>query len=698
MPPCIPRITHPVSEWSPALSIEGALPGARVVVRIDSAAGPVVVDAVAGGGSDVLPLLAGNSLKAGQRLVLQQTEGPESSPWTDTAVSAVVGAPPADHANLPPPAFVSRLFDFSQRIWVGGTVPGAQIDVLEGGTLVATGRAAPEGARLVLSRVMRASRTMHASQAAPAGAAPLGGTPKTVSGRVNALPVAFGQPLPEPVLAGDPPVGCDGAVPVGAIIDGATVTLQRVTEGGAETAEFDAERLWFMLSKPLDPAGGVLEVSQSFTTQSETRPSPPLTLRVAPAAFPPQPRIEPVCAGSNIVAVRELAPGALVKITVAPPGASTVAYRGMVPLTASEAAFEIAPVPVNSEIAVQQERCGLKSLAAWTTAKGHGSVAPADIQAPLFECARVVRVVGAHAGARLRVWSEDPDGRSRIVGERVAAEAQSVQIAVAPYLALGQSVWVEQHACGGAWQASPRQGVIASPDLYPPPISMPPILGSRTVTVSAIPGAYVEVYIAREDGRAERIGAGCVDPASFAVPLLRPLGREPVFATQSLCGGTSRPGPAAQVEPAERIFPLQKAKKWPVVSKEVEWKSGTLIVRHDGTWEFTISVENKDTKGDVDMDLQVSLPSLSPKFGTVISCELSSPGNDVGFLYGRANRGVPSAATHTRKGSFAAFQDPKYWLDVLGTTAKFEWFVARTDYSLPKPKSEKKPSEAAPGK
>ena len=191
--------------------------------------------------------------------------------------------------------------------------------------------------------------------------------------------------------------------------------------------------------------------------------------------FPPQPKPDPLCAGSDTVTVRNLAPGALVQITVVPPNTSSVSYTGMVPPTATEATFEIAPVPASSEVAVQQERCGLKSLAAWTTALGHGAVAPAGIMGPLFQCARAVRVMGAHPGARLRVWSEDPDGSSRIIGERAAAEDASVQIGVAPFLALDQTVWVEQRACGGAWQSSPRQRVIAGPQLYPPAISVPPV-------------------------------------------------------------------------------------------------------------------------------------------------------------------------------------------------------------------------------
>jgi hypothetical protein len=121
---CIPRAASPVSEWSTMVLVEGALPGARVRIRIDAPGGPVVADSIVDGGRDHVALLGGVMLKAGQRLVLQQTLGGLAGPWTDFETAMVVGNVPSHHDHLPAPAYVSRLFEGSKRLWVDGTVHG----------------------------------------------------------------------------------------------------------------------------------------------------------------------------------------------------------------------------------------------------------------------------------------------------------------------------------------------------------------------------------------------------------------------------------------------------------------------------------------------------------------------------------------------------------------------------------------------
>jgi hypothetical protein len=75
---------------------------------------------------------------------------------------------------------------------------------------------------------------------------------------------------------------------------------------------------------------------------------------------------------------------------------------------------------------------------------------------------------------------------------------------------------------------------------------------------------------------------------------------------------------------------------------------------------------------------------------------LGSPGNDVGAQYGRINQGWTPANTKSRSGFFAEFLDANYWLEVLKTSAKFEWFVAVTNYSSKPKDPDKKPTKGTP--
>ncbi len=688
MPLCIPRVQAPITEWSQEVVVEGALQGATVIIRVNSPTGRVVVKTNVGGGRDRISLLAGEELRAGETLFVQQTLGNESSNWTDPNLATPVGNAPRDHSKLAPLGFISRLFDFSGRVWMGGTVPGAEVTIEQvGGGILGKGIAREEGARLTLATIMRAGQTLRAFQLAPPGRNPLAGSPKVVNGMVQSLPISLGQRLPEPRLSGKNPEGCDGALLVDGILDGAEVSVNRVSEGGIEKAVFDAESLWFLLSKPLDPQGGYLEITQRVINAEEWQPSPPLKIKFPPARTPGIPSIPPLCAGTNTIYVSGLALGALVTLTITPDGGLSVDYKGLIPPNKTDFSFEVPPVPLNAKVSVVQERCSLSSAIATVMVTEAEVVSAAELAEPLYECARVVHAVKVHPGSRLRVWSRDSDGLVSLIGEVIRAEQDSEQIEIAPYLSVKQSIWIEQFSCGGPWLRSPDYGVKNAPPLQPPKIIVSPIEGDRNVTVDAIPGAWVEIFSQESDGYQQRIGAGFVDPIESKIPLSRALTKEAIYARQWFCGDVSGRGEASPVFPGEITFTLSKPKKRLVVTKDVVWDSGILTLSHNGDWKFAVSAENKDTKGDVDIDFLVSLAFAGPpKFGTVIILPLGSPGDDVGARLGRVNLGFPPVNSKSRSGFFADFLDANYWLEVLKTSAKFEWFVSPTYYGLPKPK------------
>jgi hypothetical protein len=705
MPLCIPRVQAPLTEWSQEVVVEGALQGATVIVRVNDPTGRVVVKSIVGGGRDRLSLLPGEELRAGETIFVQQTLGTEASPWTDPNLAVPVGTAPVDHSKLAPPRFISRLFDFSGRVWIGGIVPGAEVTVEQaGGGVLGKGISREEGARLILTTVMRAGQTLKAFQMAPPGRNPLIGSPKVANGTVQALPVSLGQPLPKPRLSGKDPEGCDGAIPIGDILDGSEVSVNRVTEGGIEKAIFDAENLWFILSKPLDSQGGYLEVTQKVADVGEWQPSPPLDIKFPPAKTPGIPNVPPLCAGTPAIYVSGLASGALVTLTITTDGGTilgqSVDYKGLIPPTETDFVFEVPPVLLNAQVSVVQERCSLISAITTVTVTEVEAVSAAELAEPLYECAGVVHAVKVHPGSRLRVWRRDSDGSVHMIKEVIRADQDSKQIEVDD-LQIGQTFWIEQFSCGGPWLRSSDYEVKNAPPLQIPKIVVPPIEGDRSVTVDAIPGAWVEVFSQESDGYQLRIGKGFVDPVESKVPLQRSLkSGEAIYVRQSFCGEVSKYGEASPVSIGQRIFKLdlEKPKKWPVVTKDVVWDSGILTVNHDGSWTFTVSAENKDTKGDVDIDFHVSLAFAVPrKFGTVIALPLGSPGNDVGAQYGRINQGWAPANSRSRSGFFAEFLDATYWLEVLKTSARFEWFVAVKNYSSkPKDSKENKPTKGTP--
>jgi hypothetical protein len=141
MPLCTPILAGPLTAWCPTVRVDGTLPGATVIVRSLGPNPRVVIKELATGGSDRLPLLPGLKLEPGDRLIVQQRLGSEDSEWTHDALALHVGPPPTDHSPLAPVTFRSRLFQCGAKLWVQGTVPGAQVVIRDSGSTIASGRA-----------------------------------------------------------------------------------------------------------------------------------------------------------------------------------------------------------------------------------------------------------------------------------------------------------------------------------------------------------------------------------------------------------------------------------------------------------------------------------------------------------------------------------------------------------------------------
>lgn len=679
---CTPQIRGPLCEWMTRLTVEGCVPGATVVIR---AIGPnprdIAKGVATGAGRERLALSPGVMLLPGDLLIAWQELGGIESLWTADALAEPVSKAPTDHSKLAAPTFKSRLFECGKRVVIGGTVPGAWVTVAGPGGTIAEGRADEDAAWLNLTGSYPPPGgviTVHLG--APPGRVPLAGTPKVTAGTVRALAVLPQGTLPAPQAKGAPPEGCDSSLELTGVIDGATVTVSQQSSGASQSATFGLERIVFRLSTPIPPAGDRLVVSQAMPWCE--RQGEPLEVRCPPATAPAPPGVESPCPGTPLIALDGLEPGCQISVQV-----NGETYLGIIPHDTPSWQVEVAPVPPDAVIRVVQERCGLASTPVTEVrARQLLVTGPPSLAEPLFGCARVVRVVGATAGAWVRVWASGPNWKGPI-SRVVRARSDTFQVQVSPYLQLDHQVWVEELACGGPWLASDRKNVVDPPVVLPPSIAAPPVAGSWQVQVDAIPGAYVEVF----DAEGRHLGSGVVDPNDRTVWLDSPVPADGyVTARQTMCHLTSERGPSAPIVPPERTFSLVSPIVWPAstaVGEEVMCDSAHVVCRHDGTWELTAHFENKAKEADVQLIFGFALvPKGTPPFGVTHDVDLSAAGDGRVTRIGFRVLGIPPARTVNRRGVFPAFRDPYYWASVvLPAHEQFTMLAAWQRYPEPSP-------------
>lgn len=151
---CTPILGGPLTAWCVTIRVDGALPGATVVVRSLGPNPRVVIKELASGGSDRMALLAGMKLEPGDRLVVQQHIGPETSEWTPDDLALPVGPSPVDHSPLSPVTFRSRVFQCGGKLWVQGAIPGAQVTIRD-----ASARSLPDAPMKAAARACHSPAT-----------------------------------------------------------------------------------------------------------------------------------------------------------------------------------------------------------------------------------------------------------------------------------------------------------------------------------------------------------------------------------------------------------------------------------------------------------------------------------------------------------------------------------------------------------
>lgn len=256
MPLCIPTIVGPVSELSTSLRIQGALPGSTIVVVSVGANPRDIAKGIASGGDDRISLLLGATLQNGDILIALQELGGDKSPQPPKSLGLSVQDVPSVPSQLGYVGFLSHLYKCGEYLWITGAIPGTKVEVEFNGSTKGSAVALEDGARLKLSEGLPAG-TVTAWQSIPAGKGP--------SFLVQPDSVTPRQ-LPPPAIK-QPVLGCQTAVLVSSVYDGATVTLQRGS-GIIDVAGFDRNALWLRVSKPLDE-GDAISVKQNLWVRCE---------------------------------------------------------------------------------------------------------------------------------------------------------------------------------------------------------------------------------------------------------------------------------------------------------------------------------------------------------------------------------------------------------------------------------------------
>lgn len=543
-----PKVVGPVSELTASIRVQGQLPGATVEVVSTTPTLHVVAKGVVASSDERVALLGGTPLKTSDLLFARQELSGESSPGPEGDLGIGVQPKPTSAAGLGHVGYVSHLYECGQHVWVSGAIPGTTVELVAGNQVLGSDIADEGDARFGLSHGLPGQTPIGAHQVAPG----LPNGPDT-DRTADPLPGRRGQGLPPPTI--DPPIrGCDPAVHVSGVFDGATVTIRRAS-GGTDVAGFDRGDLWFVLGDPLKE-GDELEVRQDVERTCERPGVFSAPFLVGPLKPVETPVVQgPLCKGASIVRVSGLRPGATVHLA-----ANGTVFDGKAP--DGQTWLDCGVPPLKSDaVRATQEVCGVVSAPSPSVhVDAHEAGVPAaTVVGPLFACARSVSVAKVHAGATVQIFARNATSDAPISAQVLLFESNGT-IPVAPYLSEGDLVYAKQWACSDVAVRSATEPVLAHPQPAPVEILGPIFDGDGTVDVRhAIPGALVEVHVLRrEEGAPVFAGSGVADTLHPVTPVqlsFRLSAGDRVFAGQSICDEVASTGDGVPVEEAPRFGP-----------------------------------------------------------------------------------------------------------------------------------------------
>lgn len=472
--------------------------------------GAVVGSGTASWSDQTFPLTA--SLTAGQQVTAMQSVGLDTSPPSPEAVE-VQAKPPV----IGTVGFRSHLNQCGECVWLEGLVPGAKVELMDGGTVLGNGENYDGNARFHLSTPLTAGMDIKAQQTAC-------GTPGVVTdGPPVDVLVEKLQTLPTPVVQ-TPLRECERRVTVSNVVHGATVTLMR-SAGPNLQACFDLDSLWMGVNPPL-ALGETISARQELRGRCKLKSADAAPVMVQDnTPVPVANVVPPLCAGNTTVVLSGLVMGARVKIL------ADGAEIGMAesPVDGSYD-FLVSALIGGTTITAIQELCG-----EWSTPGAGVLVDPAPaslpkpkVHAPLFECGAAVRVSNLHVGARVYVYSTMLGAP---IGERTANAAE-VDVPVAPLLIANDKIFAVQRGCGLVSSKSAAVVFGKLERLQPPRVAEPLYSCENSVrVVDVVPGARMDIYV---NGifRGSAVGGGTDLTVGVSGQL---VGGDSVTAQQRLC-------------------------------------------------------------------------------------------------------------------------------------------------------------------
>ncbi|MGZ8311498.1 MAG: hypothetical protein ACXWUR_05485 [Allosphingosinicella sp.] len=476
--PLAPVVNGPIVTTSDKVLVSGALAGANVELKIGGA--PVGSSAAPTNGNLWVPL--SRTLNAGEMVVAVQTLGGVTSPASNNPVPVLAVPSP-----LPAPVFASPMSQFMSHVLLAGLVPGAKVEVRNGGTIAgAIGATGTSGWVPVNPAVLAAGAVLSAVQKLGGQTSPTATSNKLVA--VNA------RVVPPPKIA-EPVRACDTALHVLDCIPAADL----VSDNGGNSSLWTtvATDYWAVGAAEFKP--GPLKVFQRLPGAGTQ--SPDVLLTVEPAVAPGPPGLSPFCPDAKRIAVSGLKPGGVLTLWKRIWDQTAETEIGSIGIGKENEQVDLPEMvggsgPIMSIVA-RQTSCGLTSppnSATEFARPGSGAVplATPKIVGPLYDCARAVpceslamvatRLVSARFGHPLSDWT--------------VPLAPGALLSTWFPLVADDDIRIEQSGCGAPAESA-KEPVNRLPAPLPAPTIVPPIRpGATAVTAKGfLSGARAHLMV-----------------------------------------------------------------------------------------------------------------------------------------------------------------------------------------------------------
>jgi hypothetical protein len=449
----------------------GQIPGAQVEVQKN---GATIAKAVAASFDQVFNFDPGASVGPGDKITATQSLGGDSSPPTPI---------PLEVQRLSPPftghRFISHIYKCGVSVFMGGIVPGAEIQLNVGAVDLGSATSVDGGAVVNLKSPIGANQVIEARQVVSGAPGPVVSSPPA------------DDPPPLINFRAEDPLACAPGVMVHGVVDGAEVLVRTDASDPATERDFKVPVQDQYLSLPALKAGQKLLI-QEIMRRCELK-GPELPYVVQPMRFASKPVIVgPLCAGTVRVLLTKVFPGALL---VAKQGTTVV---GQSVAYAEDVEIWTDPLAGGVDLVISASLCGASADSYGEAVDAApATIDPCTIVDPLVDCSMQLWVKDAHPGGLLAAFS-DQMGQ---ISEWVRAPAAEALIDLVSPLVKDHKIHVVQIACGSEPVNSTNAPTVKALAGLPAPILESPVFADRPYIRAghAAPGALVQLY-SRETG------------------------------------------------------------------------------------------------------------------------------------------------------------------------------------------------------